>query len=207
MKRFFQYLKGLAGSGLDVLDLAGHKFINPHSYTKFRILEQIRRRTAAQNLVETGTFNGLMADRASKYYKKVLTIELDKDLAKKAVEFLAPRKNVTVMQGDAVELLDECMRRSDMTDVLVFLDAHFSGCGTACGDLPEPAVVELGILARYRDKICAIVVDDVRSFGVEPKFPSKAELLAAAEKDFGAFGYSVRVYLDQLIIERGRGKA
>ncbi len=191
---------GLTGHLIDLYRIAGFNFNNPHSYTKFRSINSLRKKTGAKNFIETGTYLGITASRCAKVFERVYTIELDDKLAKKSVDYLKNHKNVQVIQGDGLEVCLELLKNGSIDNILIFLDGHFSGGVTACGDLPEPAVEELKLLANYREKIRAIIVDDFRAFGTEPGFPTKSDLLKSAEDYFGIHGYEIAVYLDQLLI-------
>ena len=90
--------------------------------------------------------------------------------------------------------------RSDVSDALIFLDAHYSGGHTARGKLVEPACKEIEMLACRRDKIAAVVVDDFRLFG-RGDSPRKSELLRAVEENLGP-SFDFTVHLDQLLVWR-----
>ncbi|WP_162273199.1 hypothetical protein [Rubripirellula obstinata] len=138
--------------------------------------------------------------RCSKAFDQVVTIELDPELHQRAKSFLSTRRNVECILGDATKKLPEVLVREECSQAVVFLDGHFSSGETAHGDVPEPACELLSSLGQFKDKICAIVVDDFRLFGVEAGWPRKSELLIAAEEIFG--DYRLAVHLDQLLIER-----
>lgn len=201
MNRLSLYCRGFGGYLQDLYRIARVDFSNPHSYTKFLTIRRLARATGARAFIEAGTFRGVMASRCASIFDQVYTIELDQKLAAAASEFLRTKKNVKVIQGDALAVLPELLQRDELKKVLLFLDGHYSSGETACGDLPEPAAEELQGLTKYRDKIDAIVIDDIRSFGTEQGFPKKSELLRAAEDSFGT-GYQIRIFLDQLIITR-----
>lgn len=187
----------------DLLRLMRFGMQNPTPYTKFRILDNLRRRTGARVMVETGTFEGVTTARAARTFERVFTVELDPTLAQRAKEKLARLPNVTVMQGDAMQRLPEILARDDVRDALVFLDAHYSGGETAKGDLAEPAVEELDVLHKHKDKVRAIVVDDFRCFGVNEGFPTKGEVVRQAESLFGS-EFDLVVANDQLVLTRKR---
>jgi hypothetical protein len=84
--------------------------------------------------------------------------------------------------------------RSEVSDLLVFLDGHFSG---ARGGLADPAVEEIKALGAFRDKVRAVVVDDFRSFGVEKGWPSKSSLIQSFERHLGDM--DLIVHMDQVI--------
>jgi hypothetical protein len=198
MNKQHQDIQAIAGHILDLYLLASFKFKNPHSYTKFRQIKSLKKRTNASSFVETGTYLGVTTKRCAPIFNQVYTIELDKQLAEQAQSFLSNNKNVEVIQGDALKVLPHLLEREEINDALVFLDGHFSGGITACGEIPEPGIEEIKILAQHKDKISCIVVDDFRSFGTESTFPTKFELLKAAEEYFP--DYEITVHLDQLII-------
>jgi len=193
-------LQAYIGHILDIYQIASFKFNNPRSYTKFRQIKTLQGKTAATSFIETGTFLGVTTKRCAPIFKKLYTIEIDENLATQAESFLGKDKNVEVIQGDALKVLPDLLEREEVNDVLVFLDGHFSGGITACGDSPEPAVEELKTLAKHKAKIKCIIIDDFRSFGTEPGFPKKSELLQAAEDYFNA--YQITIHLDQLILTR-----
>jgi Ribosomal RNA adenine dimethylase len=200
MNKQNQYLQALTGHILDLYLLASFQFNNPHSYTKFRQIKSLQKKTKASVFIETGTYLGVTTKRCAPIFSKLYTIELDDNLAKKAEEYLSNNKNIKVIQGDATKILPGLLEREEINDALVFLDGHFSGGITACGDQPEPAIEELKLLAKYKSQINCIIIDDFRSFGNDLGFPKKFELLKAAEEHFES--YQITVHLDQLIIAR-----
>ncbi|MBI4353097.1 MAG: hypothetical protein HY593_04130 [Candidatus Omnitrophica bacterium] len=204
--RMVRDLKGFLGYGLDLLRILRLDFKNPHSYTKFRMIRSVQRKAHCRVLIEAGTYFGATADRCSRIFDQVYTIELDERLAEKASDYLKRRKNVRVMKGDALHILPQLLQREDIGNVLIYLDGHFCGDGTACGIFPEPAVEELRLLSPYKEKINAVIVDDFRSFGSEEGFPAKSVLLKSAEDCFMDGFFETTVFLDQLLIVRTRGR-
>jgi Ribosomal RNA adenine dimethylase len=191
--------QAIIGHLLDLYRLSKFTFSNPHSYTKFRAIASTKEKVNAKNFIETGTYLGVTTRRCAPHFDRVYTIELDSELAKKASEFLRPKQNVKVLQGDALDILPTILSQ-DIDDILVFLDGHFSGGVTACGDMPEPAIEEIKILSQSKSKLAGIIIDDFRLFGTEPGFPSKSSLFKAIEEYLPEF--AVTVSLDQVIITR-----
>ena len=200
MNRQNSNIAALGGHGKDLWRLFRFEVANPHSWSKYRQLKAVGRRTAAKMLIETGTYLGNTSMRCSKVFDQVVTIELDPDLHQQAKTYLSSRDNVECILGDATQKLPEVLSRDDCKQAVVFLDGHFSSGRTAHGDVPEPACELLSELGQYREKVCAIVVDDFRLFGVEAGWPRKSELLRAAEEHFT--DYRLAVHLDQLLIEK-----
>lgn len=193
---------GLLGYLLDLSRLAMGNPVNFHSMMKYLVIRSLAKRVGANCLIETGTFQGVTASRCARSFDTVLTVELDPQLAERAKKFLAKHPNVTVYAGDAASQLPAMLTHPAVEKAIVFLDAHFSGGNTARGDVADPAIAELAILSRHADRVGGVIIDDFRSFGIEDGFPSKAELLAAAEKHFPHAEFAIKAHCDQIIIER-----
>jgi hypothetical protein len=183
---------------LDLYRILTFTFTNPHSLTKFLLIKKFQKEKNLSCFVETGTYLGITTMRCSFIFDQVWTIEVSESLASKASDFLKKRKNVNIICDDALNALPQIMNQQSLSKALIFLDGHFSGEITGQGSIPEPAIDELKILAEFKNKIEAIIIDDFRTFGKEHGFPSKSELLKAAETYFGE--YKISVYLDQLIL-------
>lgn len=201
----YDELRGRMGWCRDLYDVMRCRFVHGHSYTKFRLIDSLRRAHGATTFIETGTFRGLTAARCAETFERVVTIELDEELADIAARRLRRHGNVQLLRGDAVELLPQLMQDQSVQNAIVFLDAHFSGGETAQGAVPEPALEELHVLMRAQTQCAAIVVDDFRSFGCEPGFPSKAQLIGQAEAGFPHPLWTLSVFLDQVIVSRNVG--
>jgi hypothetical protein len=195
-------LRGAAGTVADVFNIVRNRFENPHSYTKFLLIQALARRSGADTFIEAGTFRAVTAERCCRVFQRVFTIELDPQLAAAARLRLAPHTNCTLIENDAANVLTELLSRDDLDNIFVSLDAHFCGEGTATGDVPDPALEELESLAPYHRKIRALVIDDFRSFGTELGFPPKWCVVRAAEELFVPKGFKLSVILDQLVLER-----
>jgi hypothetical protein len=200
----YRDLKGLAGYALDLLDISRMRFCNPHALTKFFMIDSLRRRTGARTFIEAGTNKGTTAARCARVFERVLTIELDADLARASTRFLRNRRNVLVVCGDAVTVIPRIIRTHQLDGILVFLDAHAPLGSPVAGGAPEPALEELNTLAALRDRVCGVVVDDFRNFGAAPGFPSRSCLIKAAEAFCADGDFEFNVHLDQLVIERKR---
>jgi hypothetical protein len=198
MNRPGAHFQAVAGHLVDLYRLATFRFLNPHSYTKFRQLKNVARQVGARTVIETGTYRGVTARRCSSAFERVYTIELDQALAAESTRYLADRKNVEVIQGDGLVKLPEVMARPDVKDVLVFLDGHFSEGITAKGDHAEPAVLEVIALGQFKEKLRGIVIDDFRLFGAVDGYPPKSVLVRSIEEHFP--GWNLAVHLDQVIV-------
>lgn len=196
----FAGLNALAGHVVDLADVARMRFRNPHSLTKLRMLVALGRETESKQVIETGTYLGLTARRLSKHFEHVYTVEIDQDLQRRAAAYLRSRRNVTSILGDGLRVLPELLVLPEVTRAVVFLDGHYSGTGTGMGEEPEPAVMELEVLARFRHKVGAVMIDDFRCFSVDPGFPTKAALIVECERYFPPSHYQLSIWFDQVII-------
>jgi hypothetical protein len=192
------YIRAIIGHVVDLYKIASFDFSNPNSYTKFRAIKSLQKKTNSTTLIETGTYLGVTTKRCAPIFEKVYTVELDETLANKAKNFLSSEKNVKVVQGDGVDFLTTILEDKSIDNVLIFLDGHASGGDTACGDLPEPAIEELKIIAHHKSKVNAVIIDDFRAFGTDAGFPSKSEVIRAIEDDFKE--YNLSIHLDQILI-------
>lgn len=179
------------------------RYSNPHSYTKYRQIVAVARRTGARVLVETGTFRGVTTRRCLRHFSRVYTIELDHELAQEAKKRLARFGNCQVIEGDATQEVKTLLERPDVgSELLLFLDGHFSGSGTASGANAEPALEVIGVIARHKGSVAAIIIDDFREFGTQSGWPAKSELLRAIETSFPADDFQLTVHLDQVLVMR-----
>lgn len=187
------------GHMVDLWRMLKFEVKNPHSLSKLRQLTAVRNRTGATTLVETGTYLGNTARRASFFFENVYTVEVDQTLYEKAKTFLEPRKNVECLLGDCADVLPQLMARPEMDKVVLFLDGHFSGGETGCGIVEEPAVALLASLAPFRCRIVGIVIDDFRTLTGIDGTPTKSAVFEALEKYFPEF--ITNVHLDQILVE------
>ena len=133
MNKLYLYCRGFAGYIQDLYRIARMSFSNPHSYTKFLVINKLRKSTGATVLIEAGTYRGITTTRCSSVFDKVYSIELDPTLAAAAKKYLSKKKNVNVIQGDALQVIPELLENENLNRVLLFLDGHFSGSETGRG--------------------------------------------------------------------------
>ena len=193
-------LRGLTGHGVDLWRLLRFDPQNPHSLSKFRQLIAVAKRSGASTLIETGTYRGRTARRASRKFNRVITIEVVEELYRNAKASLADCKNIECLLGDCNQLLPGILDRDDVADCLVYLDGHFSDGVTGMGEVPEPAIEEIATIGKRKEKVRSVVVDDFRTFSGSDEMPSRSALFASIEKWLPE--YRVTVHLDQVLIER-----
>ena len=107
-------------------------------------------------------------------FRRILTIELDSDLARRAVKRLARYPNIEVVEGDSARILPRVL--SGLSEPALFwLDGHFSGTGTARGERETPLLHELEAIGRHPVPGHVLLVDDARLLG-SGDYPSLEEI-------------------------------
>lgn len=122
--------------------------------------------------IETGTYFGNGISEALKSgYKRVVSIELSDyyyEIAKKRYE---EDNRVSVYHGHSCSVLPGVLREMSAThkSMVLWLDAHYSACGTAGIDDPNPLMKELSVISEWlvtleNRRLPTIIVDDLRTF-------------------------------------------
>lgn len=141
---------------------------NVHPGIPEALTERLATEAGITTFVETGTFQGRTTAWAAERFGRVVTIEADPDLYRNAAERFREVPNVTVLHGDSGRLLGEVV--ASLTEPALFwLDAHWSGPGTAgesaeCPVLEEIAAIDAGLPSHL------VLVDDARMF-LQPPHP------------------------------------
>ena len=122
--------------------------------------------------VETGTLRGRTARAIAEALGSCITIELSDELHAEAAVWLADDPRVTLLHGSSADLLADVGRRL-VGPTLFWLDAHYSGDGTAGEGSQCPVLAELDALASLPDRSQHVVcIDDARLFGFVPTVSS-----------------------------------
>ncbi len=147
----------------------------PPSLVKQNTVKYYARLFDTQILVETGTYLGDMVYAVRKTFKTIYSIELDEVLCRKAQERFAKFRHITILPGNSSEVLPEILTNI-RESVLFWLDAHYSGSGTARADLETPILQELRYILAQCALDCVILIDDARLFTGENDYPSLEQL-------------------------------
>ena len=133
----------------------------------------------AEIFVETGTYYGNTSEWASSEFKNIFTIELSEYLYNITKEKLLLKRNINHILANSKNVLPNILKTID-SNVVFWLDGHYSGGVTAGEDDPCPLREELGIiLKRYNDDI--IIIDDARDC-IGGTFPSIQEIYRLINK-------------------------
>ena len=118
--------------------------------------------------IETGTYKGNTLSACKDYFDDLSSIELSHELFlenKKRFDFI---KKIHLYEGDSGTLLPSVTKINKPT--LFWLDAHYSGQGTAQGTKDSPIIAELNFILNHRNDHC-ILIDDARCFNGKDGYP------------------------------------
>lgn len=145
--------------------------------------------------IETGTFLGKTTDTAAQIFKDVYSIELDNWLYQEAAHNFQNRPNIHLYLGDSKSVLNQILPGIKDKKILIYLDAHWSGAGTACGDETTPILGELQTIKNNNVSNIVIVIDDIRYF--QPK--SVVERFKQKSNDQTSLGFPSMTKLKKVI--------
>lgn len=124
-----------------------------------------------RTLVETGTYHGAMIEAVRPWFDRIVSIELDPDLFRAAADKYAHDPGVTVLEGNSATLLAPLV--ADLAEPAVFwLDAHYSGDGTAFSSVP--ILAELNSVLRSTSHV--VLIDDADCFNGTDGYPTVSEV-------------------------------
>jgi len=118
------------------------------------------------NFIETGTHTGTTAFEMSKYFKRVDTIEIAKNLFDhcKSIKEQKDLTNVNLHLGDSSILLEKILKNLKGESIF-FLDGHYSHGITGRGNKDVPLLDELKTIDSNYNYSGVIIIDDARLFG------------------------------------------
>lgn len=115
------------------------------------------------NFVETGTYIGETIMEMQKYFKKLYTIELSKNLFDLSFQKFRDFENIQNYLGDSVCILPIiCSSLEEQT--IFWLDAHYCLWGSEKGDIEVPLLEELKEIKNNYKLPGLIIIDDYRLF-------------------------------------------
>jgi hypothetical protein len=134
--------------------------------------------------VETGTYFGDgIAQALDAGFERIISIELSKSFYEDAVKRFLNNKNVQIINARAHDVLFDVLNDLPNEKIVFWLDAHYSMCGTAGEDDPNPILKELDAIKRWKkstnSQTPTILIDDMRTFTYDNCGFSEKEILAA----------------------------
>jgi hypothetical protein len=181
--------------------LRGRPVPPPAQFKQRRVLEY-RKARGLSVLVETGTYLGDMITATYGEFAEIYSIELSAELHHRACILFAKCPTVHLMHGDSALILRQVLEQITRP-CLFWLDAHYSGSGTARGIQETPVLLELQCILSHPVTGHVILIDDARCFDGKGSYPALAELeLLVRGRELG---YSFEVVDDIIRIVPGTG--
>lgn len=146
--------------------------------------------------IETGTYFGDTVAAFKDMYPKVISIEVDEALHRKASERFADDRNVHIELGDCAKQMPEIL--AGLHEPAVFwLDGHYSGGITGKGEAEDPILISLNQIAAHPVRGHVIFVDDARTFDGREGHPDIAEVFNCIKQIDSR--YIIRVQSDIIV--------
>jgi len=158
--------------------------ISPPHFIKQRVVQTYARTYSLATLIETGTYLGDMVFAMRTHFKRIISIEIDNDLYSLSSARFHSRfyEHVRMIHGDSSVVLPELI--SELQEPCLFwLDGHFSGEGTSCGQTKTPILDELYTILTHPFSH-VILIDDAHEFSGEGDYPSLDNLFAVVTRLF-----------------------
>ena len=151
----------------------------PHLY-KQELIQDYAKHFKLKTLVETGTFLGLMMEAQAPHFEHLISIELDYDLYRAALERFETKSKIRIIHGDSGEVIGKVVPELK-EPALFWLDGHYSGGFTAKGKSECPIYGEIeSILNSPLSHV--ILIDDARCFNGTHDYPTISELETYIQK-------------------------
>jgi len=139
--------------------LRGEPVRAPH-LLKQRTVRDYARRHQLRVLVETGTYFGEMVSAMRRHVERIYSIEVDPQLARRAVAKFARWPSIKILEGDSRRLIPELLR-TIAAPTLFWLDAGYYGWPGVVGDTGRLAA-EVDAILRDPVQGHVILIDDAR---------------------------------------------
>jgi hypothetical protein len=151
-------------------EAAGRPVPPPYVHKRAEIRDY-GRRFGLRTLVETGTYFGDTVEELRGDFDTVYTVELDDYLHRAAARRFRGIPGVRLLHGDSGRMLPQILGELK-ADTLFWLDGHYSGGFTACGELGCPLELELEAIFAHPRQGHVVLIDDARLFGLDPAYPT-----------------------------------
>jgi hypothetical protein len=143
-----------------------------HPSIPFDMAKRLKDRFGLSAFIETGTYLGKTSSWAADHFEHVWTVEAYRPLYEQAVEKFKGQ-NINVIFGNSGEALRGIVQKLSGPS-LFWLDAHYSGGGTAgesyeCPLLEEIAAIDASTHEHF------VLIDDARMFMAPPPRPHQIE--------------------------------
>jgi hypothetical protein len=176
----------------------GRPYPIPH-ILKENVIGEYQQKTSFSILIETGTLRGNMIEAQKKRFKKIISIEINNILFKKAKARFRRNRNVEVLNGDSSKVLPKIL--ADLKEPVIFyIDAHYVEGISEKSLKTTPIIEELEAILSSRPFNHVILIDDANYFdGKHDGYPNIKELTQIVENRRS--NYSLKVEYDIIRIE------
>jgi len=165
--------------------------------SKAALIGELASQTGRSTFIETGTYLGATSYTVATLFDRVDTIEADVHLARHASALFAGKglTHVQSMHASSVRGLSQLAEgeREGGSDVIVFLDAHYSNGVTSNEHGVCPLLDELKVLFERMPE-AILLIDDLRCMGL-PGYPTLKAVFDAVPGRYRAI-----IDVDQLIL-------
>jgi len=153
----------------------------PPQSVKMAVINANTAKERPRVFIETGTYKGDTVAEMKTAFDRVISIEVDEALYRKACERFKRDANVSIRHGDCVSELPAVL--SGLKEPAVFwLDGHYSGGETGKGVVDDPVLISLEQIAAHPVKGHLIFIDDARTFDGREGRPDISEVLAKLKR-------------------------
>jgi hypothetical protein len=153
----------------------------PH-IIKQRTVREYAQAFDLSTLVETGTYYGEMVAALASRFRRIYSIELDAELARRAQQRFSKYSHVEIIEGDSQSVVPKLLRRLNER-CLWWLDAGYCGWGGGIGD-PNRLGSEFSDILSDRVRDHVILMDDADGINGEGGSPTLAELIELIESNY-----------------------
>lgn len=156
--------------------LEGGSALPPPSEYKRKVIKDYASQYGCRKLIETGTYYGGTIESQLTNFDSIASVELSEELYNKAKVKFQNIESVHLYLGDSGKQLGRIIDDLDASENSIFwLDGHYSGGETACGEIETPIMKELSIIAQ-KCSSGVILIDDARCFTGKGGYPTIEEL-------------------------------
>ena len=143
----------------------------PPQVFKHQLIRDTAGHFGVRVLVETGTNYGHTVSAVLGTFHTIYSIELMDELWASARRRFARHPKVKLSHGDSARELPRIL--SELREPALFwLDAHYSGAGTARADIDTPIAQELLTISMHPIRNHVLLIDDAREFDGTDAYPT-----------------------------------
>lgn len=165
--------------------------VPPPAVVKQHTVKTYAKRFSLGVMVETGTYLGEMVRATKDIFERIISVEIDERLAKRAQKKFSKYDHITIFRGDSGEVIKEILP-SIKIPCLFWLDSHYSGGLTSHAGTETPIMKELGHIFSHDLTDHVILIDDARNFTGENDYPELEALRDFVLKQRPGWNFEVK---------------